>query len=101
MIRSPASRGDVKLASANPFDSPLIDPNYLGHQTDLAIITYAVKAMKKLLSADSFKDFIVKPWGDLANVNTDDEIATYARANAGSMWHACGTASMSPKVRDP
>jgi choline dehydrogenase len=31
----PLSVGEITLNSANPFDYPIIDPNYLSHEKDL------------------------------------------------------------------
>ena len=35
----PKSIGTVRLNSANPFDYPLIDPNYLAEKQDLDVTT--------------------------------------------------------------
>ena len=32
------SRGNVRLASTDPFDQPLIDPNYLADQRDIDVL---------------------------------------------------------------
>ena len=39
----PLSRGSVTLASADPLEAPLIDPNYLDHPQDVEDIRKAVR----------------------------------------------------------
>ena len=34
-LQRPASRGTIRLKSANPFDHPLIDPKYLHESEDI------------------------------------------------------------------
>lgn len=35
MLLHPKSKGTIRLQSSDPFDPPLIDPNYLDHPDDV------------------------------------------------------------------
>ena len=37
-LLQPKSVGSVRLRSANPFDHPLIDPNYLAEEQDVDVL---------------------------------------------------------------
>ena len=39
----------------------------------------AVKAAKRFMTARAWREFVIAPWEPLASVNTDEEIAQYAR----------------------
>ena len=52
----PRSRGTVTLASGNPLDRPLIDPNYLGEPADLALAMAAARRRMEILDAEPFDD---------------------------------------------
>ncbi|EDR06631.1 uncharacterized protein LACBIDRAFT_299608 [Laccaria bicolor S238N-H82] len=93
---SSTSRGAVKLISADPFAHPLINPNYLTTPFDIFTMREAVKATKRFVSADAWRDYIESPVGGV--VGTEDaDIDAYVRDQALSMLHATGTASISPK----
>lgn len=56
----------------------------------------AVKAAKRFISADAWKDYIVSPVGGV--VGTEDaDIDAYVRDQVLSVLHATGTASISPR----
>lgn len=94
---SPSSRGSVQLASNDPMDHPLIDPQYLSTEFDRYTLREAVKATKRLVAADAWKDYIVAPYGALAVANTDEAIDAYVRAGSSTVFHPVGTASISPR----
>jgi len=88
--------GSIKITSPNAFDNPAINPNFLSTDFDFLTLVEAVKASRRFLSASAWKDYVIGAYGDLANANSDDEIVKYVRNNAGTVFHATGTASMSP-----
>jgi hypothetical protein len=75
--------GTVTLRSNDPFKAPLIDPQFLNHPFDIHTMIQAVKAAKKFVTAKAWKDYVIAPYGDFAQANTDAEIESYARAHSG------------------
>jgi len=86
--------GTVKIHSTNPFDKPIIDPQYLTTQFDIIAIRESVKAVKRFVAADAWKSYIIGPFGDLASANTDAEIDAYVRNTATTIFHPVGTVAM-------
>lgn len=94
------SGGTVKLASANPFDKPLIDPNFLTTTFDTAAIVQSVTDALTFMSAAPWqKDFKPVPWGDLAKAKTDAQKLAFARNNAVNVNHPVGTARMASSAK--
>jgi choline dehydrogenase-like flavoprotein len=88
--------GSVTLASANPFDAPNIDPALLNSDFDIFAIREGVKAALRFAAAPAWKDYVIGPYGTLAEAKTDAQIEAYARSNAATVYHPFSTASMSP-----
>ncbi|KAI0295097.1 hypothetical protein B0F90DRAFT_1811527 [Multifurca ochricompacta] len=95
-LMTPTSRGSITLASANPFDAPNIDPALLNSDFDIFTIREGVKAALRFAAAPAWKDYVIGPFGALANVKTDADIEAYARSHAATVFHPFSTASMSP-----
>ncbi|RXW19853.1 hypothetical protein EST38_g5995 [Candolleomyces aberdarensis] len=93
---SPTSRGTLKLASNNPFQAPLIDPNFLATDFDRYAMRESVRAVKRFAGANAWSDYVIEPVGDLA-AQTDEAIDAYVRSISTTVFHPVGTASMSPR----
>jgi len=90
----PESRGTVRLASANPNDAPLIDPNYLATDNDWFVMREGLKLGRELLAQPAFKDFHQREDLPGADVKTDADWNDFIREDASSAYHPCGTARM-------
>jgi choline dehydrogenase len=87
----PNSRGSVRLASSDPTTAPLIDPNFLGDERDLAVMVTALRMAREVGEARA-----LAPWRDKeqlpgAAVNGDDDLREYVRQATGPYFHAVGT----------
>ncbi|MEM8888542.1 MAG: GMC oxidoreductase, partial [Bacteroidota bacterium] len=89
----PVSRGELKLASANPEDAPYLDPNYLGEQADYDALLEAVKLCQKLGYTKAMEDWMkveVLPGKDAS----EEELEEYIRKSCGTYHHMVGTCKM-------
>ncbi|XP_076181308.1 glucose dehydrogenase [FAD, quinone] [Ptiloglossa arizonensis] len=57
MLLRPKSRGVIKLRSKNPFDTPLIHPNYFKEPEDVATLVEGVKIGVALSRTSAFRRF--------------------------------------------
>ncbi|KAJ7693421.1 alcohol oxidase [Mycena rosella] len=95
-VVAPTARGSVTLSSSNVLADPVINPNLLGSPADVFIMREAIKSSMRFASAPAFAGYVLSPNGLNFN-STDAEIDAFVRANAGTVFHPAGTASMSPK----
>ena len=87
----PNSRGSVRLASADPFARPLIDPNYLGDRSDVDRMVQAVKMARDIFAASSFKGLLKTELLPGPEVRTDREIEQFVRDRADCYHHQAGS----------
>ncbi|KIC08844.1 choline dehydrogenase [Leisingera sp. ANG-M1] len=90
----PESRGTVRLKSADPSDSLLIDPNYLATDRDRYEMREGLKLGRELLAQEAFKRYHRREDLPGLNVQSDSELDDFIREDATSAYHPCGTARM-------
>jgi len=97
-VISPSSFGSIKITSPSVFTPPLIDPALLATNYDLATLREGVKVGYELMRSHSMSsDFIVAPWGGLAdalNVGTDAAIEAFVANYTTTVWHPTGSVLM-------
>jgi choline dehydrogenase-like flavoprotein len=86
--------GSVTLSSADPFTFPDIDPAFLEHPTDQAVIVASIQLAQTVFAQSPWQGLHLTPFGALANAKTDGDLLEIARSNAVSFWHPCCTAKM-------
>lgn len=90
----PESRGAIRLASANPNDALLIDPNYLATERDRYEMRQGLKMGREVLAQPAFREFHRREDLPGVQVKTDAELDAFIREDASSAYHPCGTARM-------
>ena len=96
----PASRGSVKLASANPFAAPLIDPNFFAERSDMDIMLRGFKQLRQILAQPALAAFGGKELPNLAAAQSDAQIEQFIRDNADTEYHPAGSCRMGPGAMD-
>lgn len=90
----PESRGTVTLASGDPFDHPLIDPNYLATEEDRRAMREGVKICREIVGQDAFSSLRGDEVLPGAEVKTDEQIDAFIRETGETIYHPVGTVRM-------
>src|SRR5581483_10758624 len=94
VLLDPSSRGRLTLASGDPRDPPLIDPDYLSAEADLETLARGIELARAVASsapcrAAGIGDEVLPGWdGGRAAV------LAHVRARADTAFHAVGTCRM-------
>ena len=96
----PLSTGTVQLASADPLAAPIIDPNFLSHPQDVEDIRNGVRLTMELASQPAFAQITKGRYspGPEVNLDKDEDVDEFVRANGHSAYHPCCTAAMGSEV---
>ncbi|KOX71154.1 Glucose dehydrogenase [acceptor] [Melipona quadrifasciata] len=106
MLLRPKSRGVIELRSDDPFDHPLIYPNYLDHPLDVATLVEAMKFIIELSKTAPLKRYgsevnpIPFPGCENTPEFTDEYWECVVRHYTLTVYHPVGTCKMGPST-DP
>ncbi|MFC9440135.1 GMC family oxidoreductase [Nocardia sp. NPDC057030] len=90
----PASRGSLRIASADPSAPPLLDPGYFTEAADVAVVLAGIEAAREIAGSAALAGWEVAevaPGLDRIDAAT---LGDYARRNFGSYCHPVGTCAM-------
>jgi len=95
VLLTPASRGSVHAASADPAINPRIDPAVLSDPDDLVRLAEGVRVVQRLMTETTalggrLTGLIVPP----APLSDPAELAAHVRATAQTLYHPVGTCRM-------
>lgn len=92
----PASRGSVRLRSADPADKPVIAPNYLSSDEDRRVAADSIRVARAIVAQPALQKF--KPIETLPGEQVSSEDDTALAKAAGdigtTIFHPVGTAKM-------
>lgn len=86
------SRGQVRLADADPRTPPRIRFNYMTGENDWRDFRHCIRTANEVFSQKAFAEFAGAPIAPAGF--SDEEIDDYIRSHAESAYHPCGTCKM-------
>jgi choline dehydrogenase len=96
----PDSAGYVRARSADPFEAPIIQSNYLAEETDRRVLLAGMKMARKLLGSKPLEPYYDHEAFPGPDVQTDDELLDTAKQRGTTIFHPAGTCRMGPAT-DP
>ncbi len=93
-VVQPVSRGWVRLASADPLEKPLVNPNYLGDQRDLDVLVEGVNLARDIFAAKAFSAWVADELMPGPEVRSDEDVRAFVRGKADSYHHQSGSCRM-------
>lgn len=92
----PESKGFVHIRSADPFEAPVIQPNYLAEEIDRRVLLAGMKLARKLLASKPLEPYYDYEDFPGPNVQTDDALLDAAKQRGTTTFHPSGTCRMGP-----
>lgn len=92
-VLRPESRGTVRLASADPAAAPLIDPNFLSDDRDIATLRAGVRTMYRIAEVAPLSRYGPSPRQPVDLVD-DAALDALIRRRADTVYHPVGTCRM-------
>ena len=90
----PESRGQIRLRSSEPTDAPLIRANYLQAESDLRVLTEGMRMARRIVQSRALEQYRGEEYCPGSKVQSDDELAAYARNALETLYHPAGTCRM-------
>ncbi len=90
----PRSRGRVTLASPDPFEAPLIDPNLLSAPEDLPPLIFGMRLARRIFASAAFAKYRAQETSPGSAAESDAALAAYVRAQAYTVHHPVSTCRM-------
>jgi choline dehydrogenase len=92
----PESTGYVEAKTNRPGDAPAINPRYLSEDRDRRTAVAGLRFVRKLFAAPALAKYIAMETQPGTDVQSDDELLDYLRANGSTVFHATSTCRMGP-----
>lgn len=90
----PQSRGTMHISSANPFDKPLIKPNYLSAEADKQVAVDSIRHARRLMATKTMAQFNPNEIKPGLAYDSDEQLLEAAGDVATTIFHPIGTAKM-------
>ena len=96
----PDSTGYVRARSADPFEHPVIQPNYLGAESDRRVLLAGMKLARRLLGSKALSKYYDREEFPGAEKQSDADLMQAAKERGTTTFHLMGSCRMAPDT-DP
>ena len=90
----PTSEGRLSIQSADSAVPPKFFGNYLSTEYDQKTMITGMKLMRRLSETEALKKIIISEKIPGNDIQSNDEMLDFARANGETVFHQCGTCRM-------
>jgi choline dehydrogenase len=94
-----ASRGRIRLRSADPRHRPAIDPGYLSDERDSRALAAGLKMTREFVTARPMADICSGELAPGPHIRSDADLLQYVRNAVVTLYHPVGTCSMGGESR--
>jgi choline dehydrogenase len=93
-VLRPKSRGSVTLNVNDPCAAPIIQPNFLGDERDIELLTRTIKIARNIAFQPSLSRYVKAELDPGEDVTSPDKLREYVRREAATPYHPVGTCKM-------
>ncbi|GGT72785.1 choline dehydrogenase [Streptomyces atratus] len=90
----PASRGSLRITSADPYAPPVIDPRYFTEEEDVRAVLSGITTARRIAGSSALAKWGIEEVSPGLAAVDEESIADYARTYFGSYCHPVGTCMM-------
>lgn len=90
----PESRGHIRIRSADPFEPPEMQPNYLSTERDRRTAVAAVRAARAIAQSPAMRPYVKREVKPGAQDTSDAALLEFCRNNGATIFHPSGTCKM-------
>ncbi|KXS20252.1 GMC oxidoreductase [Gonapodya prolifera JEL478] len=96
VLLRPQATGFVQLRSADPFDKPVVEPNYLSHAEDMARLVAGLKVARRVALSGPLKGVTERELLAVVVANGDENVLLeeHVRREASTIFHPVSTCRM-------
>lgn len=95
----PESFGYVRARSADPFEAPAIQPNYLSATRDQMVAVGGIRFIRRLFETRPLSGFIAMETAPGRAVSDDEGLLDFARTDGSTAYHLIGSCRMGSPTR--
>jgi choline dehydrogenase len=90
----PKARGTVRLASADPFAPPVVDPRFFGDPEDLRVTIAGLRYARQVLATSPVREMVDREIFPGPAAASDEDLAAHCRKTVKTNYHPVGTCRM-------
>jgi len=94
VLLKPRSSGRLTLRSRDPMAPPILDPQYLSHPEDLALLVTGVRRAREVFRAPALAQVVTTPMQPELDIEADADLVDFVRKKAETLYHPVGTCRM-------
>ena len=87
---NPQSAGYIKIRSKNPYEDPIIQPNYLENTVDLEKLLRGIKLVRKIVQTDPLSELIEKEVIPGRSIISRNDLIDFIKDTSTTIYHHTG-----------